>query len=157
MHALLLRPPMLVLYLLLPACAGTAERPIVAQVRQGIGGTVRFFEGDFMPGTGPARGTITPVRRELRVHRAASQDSVESAGPGPFFRRVLTPLAGKVWSDSTGVFLIALPPGVYSVFVVEDSLLYANMFDGQGTVFPVTVFPDSVTRILVDITSKATF
>lgn len=157
MHPPLLRAPMVVLCLLLSGCPGTAERPVVAQVRQGIGGTVRFFEGDFMPGTGPARGTITPVRRELRVHRTAPQDSVESAGPGPFFRRVLTPLAGKVWSDSTGVFLIALPPGIYSVFVVEDSLLYANVFDGQGTVFPVTVFPDSVTRIVVDITSKATF
>lgn len=157
MPALLLRVPLFVLCMLFPACAGTGERPVTDRVRQGIGGTVRFFEGDFMPGTGPARGTITPVRRELRVHRAASLDSVESAGPGPFFRRVRTPLAGKVWSDSTGVFLIALPPGAYSVFVVEDSLLYANMFDGQGTIFPVTVFPDSVTRILVDITSKATF
>ena len=142
----------------LPSCAGRGEAPAEDGVPQGIAGTVRFHEGDFMPGPETrARGSMTPVRRELRIHHAAGQDSVVPAGEGGFFSRVLTPLAGTTVSDDSGRFAISLPPGRYSVFVVEDSLLYANLFDGRGYVFPVTVLPDSVAHVRVDITYRATY
>jgi hypothetical protein len=149
---------LLLLSVPLAACANRETPAGRESVRQGIAGRVRFWEGDFMPGPERAsRGTVIPVRREIRVHQAARQDSVVPAGSGGFFSRVLTPLAGVTASDDSGSFALELPPGRYSVFVVEDSLLYANLFDGQGYVFPVTVVADSVTRVQVDITSRATY
>jgi hypothetical protein len=128
----------------------------VVTIDQGISGEVWFWEGDFMP-PGPFSGTVTPVSREMRIHELAGVDDVEPPGYDCFYTAVHTPLAAVVQSDSNGFFEAALEPGEYSIFSVEDTLLYANLFAGGGDIFAVTVEPDEVTSIRFDITYLATY
>ena len=139
-----------------PVCEHTLELPprnaARVSVTQGLWGDVWFWEGDFMP-TCPS-GSVTAVGREMRIHERASLSDVVPAGL-PFFLQVNTSLVATVWSDSDGFFQAALPHGQYSVFSVEDSLLYANRFDGLGHIFPVEVKDGEVTGVTFDITYRA--
>jgi hypothetical protein len=126
-------------------------------IEQGIWGDVWFWEGDFMPMC--PSGTATAAAREMRVHELTSEDDVEHA-PGtwwPFYSEVRTPLVASVWSDADGFFEVALPPGMYSLFAVEDTLFYANGFDGYGNIYPVTVRAGQVTEILFNIDYLSTW
>jgi hypothetical protein len=43
------------------------------------------------------------------------------------------------------------------VLAVEDTLFYANRFDGAGNIYPVTVEADKVTGIRFDIDYRAAY
>ena len=146
------------LVLLLSACErGTSpaspvdDPPDDVTVDGGILGTVQFWEGNFMP-PGPSPGTVTTVVRELRIHELTWIDEVEPPGYGCFYSEAKTPLVAVVVSGDDGLFEVALAPGEYSLFVVEDGLLYTNRFGGGGSIQPVTVEPGVVTEVPVDIT-----
>jgi hypothetical protein len=127
-------------------------------IKQGIWGNVWLWKGDFMPGPGGGanRGTVTPVRREVRIYAPASMKDLEPTF-GENFTRVKSRLIKKVRSDKNGFYQVSLPPGQYSIFVKTDSTLYANWFDGQGNILPVTVVKDSVTKFQIDLTPGATY
>ena len=123
-------------------------------ISQGIWGDVWFWSGDFMPVC--TSGTVTAVGREIRIHELTSRDDVDEESPA-FYSAVRTPLVDTAWSDTDGFFQVSLAPGQYSLFVVEDTLLYANRFDGDGNIFPVEVLADSVTAVRFDIEYEATW
>jgi hypothetical protein len=123
-------------------------------IAQGLWGDVWFWDGDFMPIC--PDGTVTPAVREIRVHTLTTIGEVTPAGPA-FYTEVHTPLVATLQSDRLGFFEAELPPGSYSVFAVEDTLLYANGVDGDGHICPVEVLPGQVTSIRVDITYRASF
>jgi hypothetical protein len=126
-------------------------------ITQGIWGNVWFWEGDFMPGPpGDHSGKVTPVEREIWIYEATRYDSVVGANGG-FYSKILTQLKAKTRSNAKGFYQLALPPGKYSVFVVENSLFYANGTDSNGHILPATVSADSVSKVQVDITYKATY
>lgn len=126
-------------------------------IKQGIWGNVWLWEGDFMPGPGAAnRGKVTAVRREVRIYEPTPQKALEPPG-GTDFTKVKSKLVKKVKSCKNGFYQVSLPPGRYSVFVKEGSSLYANWFDGEAYVFPVTVVKDSVTKFQIDVTTGATY
>jgi hypothetical protein len=127
----------------------------VVTIDQGIWGYVWFWEGDFMP-PGPYSGTVTGVSREMRIHELTSVDEVEPPDYYCFYSAVNTPLVAVVQSGSNGFFEVALEPGHYSIFAVEDGLLYANSFY-DGNIFSVTVEPGEATSISFDITYLATY
>jgi hypothetical protein len=122
-------------------------------VAQGIWGDVWFWSGDFMPQCGT--GSITPSVRELRIHEATTSSQTE--GRYYFFRRVNTPLVTTVRSDAHGFFQVSLPPGTYSVFSVEDSLLYGNVTDSLGYIESVTVAANKCSEKHFDITYDASY
>jgi hypothetical protein len=135
-------------------CRHAAELPArngaKLSISQGIWGDVWFWAGNFQPIC--ISGTVTPVSREVLVHALTPYDSVVVADLGPtFYSEVHTPLIATAWSDSSGFFQVELAPGTYSIFVREDSLYYANGFDGQSNVWPVVVAADSVSGIRFDI------
>lgn len=150
--------PKIVTFLLVVVAVGTllngcGRGPTSPDRGQGeLRGTVLFLEGNFMP-INPT-GTTTPVRREMRIYDLASQSSVVPSGTPCFYRRVNTRLVARVWSDCSGFFEAALPPGKYSLFSVEDSLLYANGGNAYG-IFPVEVHRDAVTSVVFSITYRA--
>jgi hypothetical protein len=62
-----------------------------------------------------------------------------------------------VSSDDAGFFEVALAPGSYSLFVVEDTLLYSNVIYESGNVFPVEVVSGGVAEVRFDITYSARY
>jgi hypothetical protein len=110
-----------------------------------------------MPSPGvPRKGKITAVRREVYIYEPTSmQATVPSMGNR--FTKVKSRLIAKVKSRRNGFYQVKLPTGRYSVFVKDGSSLYANWFDGQGYILPITVVKDSVTKFQVDLTEGATY
>ncbi len=66
-----------------------------------------------------------------------------------------TPLVATVQSAPNGFFEIPLAPGEYSLFAVEDTLLYANGGDGYGNIYPFTIEEGEIIGITFDITYLA--
>jgi len=137
-------------------CPGD-ERPATNEekvtIGQGIWGDIWFWQGDFMP-ICPS-GTVSAVSRDVRIHTLTHLDDVEMVGYSAFYSDINSELVDSVWSTEDGFFEIGLDTGWYSIFVVEDSLLYANGFDGIGHIWPVHVSRDSVIGITFDITYLA--
>jgi hypothetical protein len=122
-------------------------------VPEGVWGLVAFWDGDFMP-LCPS-GTIDPVGRELRIHTLTQLDQVEEDDLGGFYAEVRTSEVARVWSDADGFFQVGLPPGQYSLFSLEDTVLYANRFSAEG-INPFTVLADTVVSVIFDITWNST-
>jgi hypothetical protein len=139
----------------LPRGAGAWE---VRADRGLVHGKVTFWEGDFMP---PASGTVLPVRRPIFVfEKTPVAQTVQSLSGGSFYSFVLSRLVDTTESGEDGYYQIALPPGDYSLFVLERSGdFYANEFGGVGGVYvnPVTVQANQTVEKDINITYKATF
>ena len=98
-------------------------------------------------------GTVKPVVREVLFYELTGLDSVVMASPGgPFYTRVMSRLVATTQSNARGFFQVRLDPGTYSVFVREDTLLYSNLFDAEGHIFPVVVRNGEATGIRFNIT-----
>lgn len=126
-------------------------------IEQGMWGRVEFREGNFMPGPVPPSGTVTFVQRRIYVFEIThSDDVVQDTTLGPvFYTEIRKGLVAKTLSNSHGYFQLSLPLGSYSLFVEEQGRYYANLFDGQGYIFPVTVTDGSIKRIDILIDYKA--
>ena len=125
-------------------------------IKEGVWGNVWFWEGNFMPGS--AKGTITPVVRDIYIYKATRIDSVErdTARIG-FINKISSDYVNKVSSDKDGFFQIVLPAGKYSFFVKEDSLFFANEGDGDGYLMSAEVSENYVAKRQIDINYKAAF
>lgn len=129
-------------------------------ITQGVWGNVWFWEGDFMPtfgGDGSRSGKITPVIREIFVHRMTTLAEILPYSTGTFYSYVPSELVAVTSSDQAGFYQVALSPGIYSVFVKEGSVFYANKGDLQGRVNTVEVLPGAIAKLQLDITYQATF
>lgn len=124
-------------------------------IDQGLWGDVWFWKGDFMPVN---FGTICQVRRTIYIYELTDINDVVKAEPySPFYSTINSHLVATTESDVTGFFQIKLDPGSYSLFVMEDTLYYSNLFDGHGAIFPVHVESGKVSEIRFDITYDATY
>ena len=119
-------------------------------VGEGIWGTLVKTEGNCMPVVDRTKCREYPVQREIVVHEYTKRDDTlhESL---PFFDEVYTALVATVTSDEEGFFEYELEPGKYSVLVRESDHLYANGFDGQGGIAPVTVEPSKVSEVFLNL------
>jgi hypothetical protein len=74
---------------------------------------------------------------------------------------LFAPIAEKplkeVETDENGRYSISLSPGKYSVFIVEAGGLFANSFDSEGNVQPVTVKAGEWTILDVVVNYAASF
>jgi len=132
------------------------RHPDRVTIDQGLWGDVWFWEGDFMPGT--PTGTIRPVVREIAVFELTNMDDVTFGPDGSrIILQISTDEIARTTSDAEGFFQLALPPGEYSVFAVEGEGFYANLFDGQGNILPVTVEAGTVADVLVNIDYLSTW
>jgi hypothetical protein len=128
-----------------------------------VWGNVKYWEGDFMPiifdispsAAPPSRGIITPVVREIQIHRVTTVTDMNSAGP--LYSNIPTELVATTTSDENGFYQVDLPPGIYSVFVKEGTKFYANSFDSQGRIMAFEVLSGTVTEMQLNITFAATF
>lgn len=121
----------------------------------GILGRVEVWEGNFMPMMEPGRGgKITPaIGRRVRLHDPVTMN----AGGLAQAKRdsVATTLIAETVTDSTGQFRFSVSPGDYSIFVEENGGWYYNGWNSEGVQGAVAVHADSVSDVLIKITTKA--
>lgn len=128
-------------------------------ITTGVWGTVSCLEGDFMPKIGGAmpEGSHCPVQRTLKIYQySLLSDGVKSGSSSIFFDSFNTQLIKQVSTDENGFFQAAIPPGRYSIVIVENGHLYAASMDRQGGISPFTVTSGTVNANLI-ITYKASF
>lgn len=127
---------------------------------QGITGTITWIEGNHMPmmtedGKADIKAAPKPIQRTVRIYPLTKFSDLKME------EGLFTAVAGEpiteVESNETGVYSIQLSPGSYSVFIVEEDGLFANIFDGDGNVNPVTVKENEWTLLDVVVNYKAVF
>ena len=145
-------------YVLLIILAGCVAQFKSGGELGGIVGEVRWIEGNLMPTPGETNFVTKakgfPIQREVYIYEAmtTSETIIEE---GTFFKPLDAKPVKKGSSDYAGHFRISLPSGRYSVFVLEQGRLYANIFDGDNFINPVTVEPAKFTEIKISINYQA--
>jgi hypothetical protein len=124
-------------------------------VKQGIAGRVYLKTGNNMPAPGQKINAGKPVSTLILVYELTTRD--EATENGIHYTNLKTKLIAKGQSNTDGYYTIALPPGSYSVFVMDNNQLYANSFDGKGNINPVTVKKDSIVNKDIVINSRAVY
>lgn len=127
---------------------------------QGITGTITWLEGNQMPmvtesGNPATKSTPSPVKRTIRVYPLIKFTDLKIEN-GLYTALAEKPLT-EVETDEAGKYSIQLSPGRYSIFVVEEGGLFANIFDGEGNVQPATVKEDEWTLLDIVVNYKAVY
>ncbi|MGI4021263.1 MAG: hypothetical protein ACRYFA_07135 [Janthinobacterium lividum] len=125
------------------------------KTKQGVCGTVLLKQGNQMPAPGRKLSPGQPVIREIAVYQLTNLSDVKNTDG--IFSAIKTALVAKTRSNAKGYFELTLPIGKYSVFVVEKEGLYANYFNGKGSINPVEVLKDSLVNKDIYISNKAVF
>ncbi len=127
-----------------------------AQAKKGkICGRVVWIEGNQMPGPDKVKSPNQGVFRELYVYELTLMDQVKEVNG--FYQSIETRLIRKIKTSKNGKFKSKIPVGIYSVFVREPEGLWANLFDGQGQINPVTVKKGTCEPILIQINYQAAY
>ena len=123
--------------------------------QQGVNGQVFWIYGDQMPGPEKRANPMQGVVREIHVYELTTLADVDQ-GNG-FFKKVYTRFVASTLSKEDGTFKIKLPPGKYSLFVKEEKGLYANLFDSDKNISPITVKPKQYSWMTITIDYEATY
>lgn len=123
--------------------------------KQGLCGKVVWTSGNQMPGPDRIESGSSGVVREVYIYEVTSTSDVEDKGG--FYADIKTKLIKKVKSKKDGSFSAKLPEGTYSVFVKEPEGLWANIFNGQGHINPVTVTTKNWTTLTITINYQAAY
>jgi len=117
--------------------------------RQGVKGQLFWVNGNLASGSEkkhiPQQGMI----REIFVYELCTPSDVELEEG--LFVKVHTKLIARGFCKVDGSFKIKLEPGRYSIFVKEDEGLYANVFNNENHISPVTVLPKKYSWITISI------
>lgn len=126
-------------------------------VFQGICGDVILKRGNFMPSPDRPVPRGLPVQREVLIFPLLNKNQVDSNDEG-FINSVREAKAVKtIKTDKNGKFCVYLPIGRYSLIVREPEGLYANLFDAENNISPVSVQKNRRVDIKVEITHQAAF
>lgn len=124
-------------------------------IKQGVFGKVTWSQGNFMPSPdAPKANDSKAVVREIHIYKITNLSEAE--GVSPLFTKLKTQLIAKVKTDTSGYFQCKLKPGKYSIFTAEeDGKLFANLFEGDGSIMPFEVKTNEVTTVNININYKA--
>jgi hypothetical protein len=134
-----------------------SRAPSLAGKRTGIEGYIFRVSGNRMPSPGNPLPPPKGFRTTLYVYELTSLDQVSRVNESPFYKELRSRLIRTVQSDDSGYFFVSLPPGQYSLFTKKEELYYANMFDGQNHISPVTVAGGKVAQINVNVDYDAAY
>lgn len=137
----------------------TSGKVVKASVSQGICGTVVVKQGNYMPSPDSPQPTPngTPAEREVLIFPLLNLGQID-AGDNGFINSVreMKPIK-TVKSKKDGSYCVSLPVGRYTVVVREPKGLYANLFDSQSNINPVTVTKNRLSRNTLEISHQAVF
>jgi len=127
---------------------------------QGIIGQIYWMEGNQMPmivedEEEPIKQERNKIQRTVRIYELTQLDQLDQSNG--LFKDPPTTLVAEVTSDESGQFKVGLPPGIYSVFTVEEEGLFANIFDREMNVHPVQITEEEWVVLNIQIDYKAFF
>jgi hypothetical protein len=129
--------------------------------QSGISGRVLWLEGNLMPSISDTsyskRAQGTPKQKTVYIYEATQRHQVVAGESGSIYKDISSRLITKTKTDKSGYFKVNLQPGKYSIFIQEDEGLFANIFDGQGIINPVTVEAGKFTDIVIKVNYKAVY
>ena len=125
------------------------------KLKQGIRGQVYWTSGNQMPGPGVKPSPQLGVQREIFIYELVSLKDCEQKDG--FFTSVSSRLITTALSKPDGAFKIKLPPGRYSVFVKEPKGLFANSFDKNSFINPITVIERRFAPVTILINYQAAY
>lgn len=131
---------------LLPGCGS---------IKQGIEGQLQWVTGNQMPGPGKMPSPAQRIKREIYIYELLSMADVESKDG--FISQVNKPLIKKVQSNAQGIFQVQLEPGNYSILIKEQQGLYANRFDQENHIHPITVKKGEVVKVTIVVDYEAAY
>ncbi|MEB2784962.1 carboxypeptidase regulatory-like domain-containing protein [Algoriphagus persicinus] len=128
---------------------------------QGVVGLITWLEGNQMPTiavTGKKNKNTKigePVKRTLRIYPLMKISDVTLENG--LFKSVAAKPITEVETDENGQYTVNLSPGRYSFLTVEEGGLFANIFDGEGNIQPVTVKENEWTLLDIVVNYKVVF
>lgn len=124
-------------------------------IKQGVFGQVVWLQGNLMPSPNvPNLNSNKTVVRDVYIYELTNLKQTE--GETPLFTKVNTHLIAKAKTDTNGYFQCKLKPGKYSIFTVEEEgRLFANLFEGDGSIMPFEVKANEVITVNIRINYKA--
>ena len=125
--------------------------------QQGIAGYIYRLSGNQMPIPGKPAHRPKGFATTLFVYETTNLKDVQRVGNSPMYLSINKKLICTIQSDSTGYFYAALEPGSYSLFVKFNNLYYANSYDIQQNIFPVTVHKGLTTNIVFNMDAGAVY
>lgn len=148
----------LCIYLLLLAFLSSCT--LIKQDGQGVRGQVTWLEGNQMPkvtdqAEDSANPKGTPVKRVILIYPLTKlQDAKMENG---LFQSLATEPITEGETDEKGSFSIELAPGSYSIFTKEHDGIFANSFDTDGNIQPLTIKKGEWQVLDIVINYRATF
>jgi len=137
-------------------CGGT-QTAQKAAIEQGIAGYILEEKGNRMPS--PDRPLSAPKGLKTQVFFYPVTDITQLTQlttPG-LYQVISTPPQATTTTDSTGYFSVALPPGIYSIFVKYGDGIYANWFNEKNQVSPVEVLEQKITTVKLMVSAGASY
>lgn len=138
---------LLIVFLILPGA-------VLAQ-KQGITGTVSLVTGNQMPGPGAKPSAPAGVAREIHIYELTKVSEVEM--DGVFVTKIDKKLIRKICSKKNGQFKVKLPAGKYTLLIKEPAGLFANIFDVENNIQPVTVKSGQFVEVAIQINHGAAY
>lgn len=137
----------------------SADNAKKVTITNGVWGTVSNIEGDCMPTIPICKSCCRncPVQRTVKIFQyTLVSDGVTTDPYKVFFDSFNTQFVTQVDTDDNGFFQVDLPAGHYTIVIVENGKLYANIRDGQGGLSPIKI-TSGTNNLNLFMTYKATF
>ena len=133
--------PIMALAALAMLLASSCEKTI----NEGIYGTVKVRYGDWMPGS--TNGGEKPLACEVRAYEYFTLDDIGGYRHADYSpEQISKTLVASTNSDSKGRYQLSLPPGQYSVVLMDGDMCQITSVDDKGGICPVTVTADKTTE-----------
>lgn len=146
------RNSLIFLLLICTSCA------VLKQGTQGIEGQVTWLEGNQMPKisdekTEETNPDGTPIQRVILVYPLTNLEDAKMENG--LFQSIATDPILEIETNAEGKFSIELDPGNYSIFTQEEDGIFANSFDVEGNIQPVTIKSGKWQTLNIKINYKA--
>lgn len=114
-------------------------------INEGIYGTVKVRYGDWMPGS--TNGGEKPLACEVRAYEYFTLDDIGGYRHADYSpEQMPKTMVASTNSDSKGRYQLSLPPGEYSVVLMDRDMCQITSVDDKGGICPVTVTADKTTE-----------
>ncbi len=114
-------------------------------ITEGIYGRVKVRYGDWMPGS--PNGGEKPLACEVRAYEYFTLDDIGGYRHADYSpEQISKTLVASTNSDSKGRYQLSLPPGQYSVVLMDGDMCQITSVDDKGGICPVTVTADKTTE-----------